>query len=115
VLEKRNLPAGSVTLATFCKRHSGREATVHGSTVKGMVEAADRVADLVTIWQRPTASTYTHEWWLKPEQQPAMILFWRERGKPFESCPDCPHEESGAEPGTEEAISDEIPSAEMVS
>lgn len=110
-LEKRNLPPGSVTLAAFCKRHSGRDAVVHGSTVKGMVEAANRVGDLVTIWQRPTASTYTHEWWLKPEQQPAMIRFWKERGKLFVPCPDCPHEQNSAAPSAEATIA----SAEMVS
>lgn len=112
-LEKRDLPLGSVTLAAFCKRHTGREAVVHGSTVKGMVEAADRVGDLVTIWHRPTASTYTHEWWLKPEQQPAMIRFWQERGKPFVPCPDCPHEDNGAASGSKETSEAPIPSAEM--
>jgi len=115
LLEKRKLPPGSQTLSMFCKRHSGPGGTVHASTVKGMVEAVDRVGDLVTIWDRPMASTYTHEWWVTPAQQQDMILFWQEHGKPFEPCPDCPHAMNTAEPGAEQTISDEMPSAEMVS
>jgi hypothetical protein len=115
LLEKRKLPPGSLTLSTFCKRHSGPGGTVHASTVKGMVEAIDRVGDLVTIWNRPMAATHTHEWWVTPAQQQDMILFWQELGKPFEPCPDCPHAVNTAEPGAEQTISDEMPSAEMVS
>jgi hypothetical protein len=111
VLEKRGLPPASLTLSTFCKRHSGQNGIVHASTVKGMLEAAGRLADLVTIYERPTASTYTHEWWLTPIQQQDMILFWQEHGKPFDPCPECPHTMNGAEV----AASDEILSTEIVS
>ncbi len=115
LLEKRGLQPGSLTVSTFCKRHSGPSATVHPSTLKGVLEAAGRVGDLVTIWERPTASTYTHEWWLTPAQQQDIILFWQEHGKPFEPCPECPHVMHTAEPGAEKTILDEIPSAAMVS
>ncbi len=114
VLAKRDLPPGSVTVAAFCKRHSGPQTTVHTSTVKGMIEAAHRVADLVTIHERTTASTNIHEWWLKPQQQPEMIRFWQEHGKLFEPCPQCPHAMDAAEPGAEKTISDEMLSAEIV-
>jgi hypothetical protein len=114
LLEKRKLPPGSLTLSTFCKRHSGPGGIVHASTVKGMVEATGRL-DLVTIWVRPNASTYTHEWWLTLAQQQDMILFWQSQGKPFEPCPACPHAVNAAEPGAEKTISEEIPSAEMAS
>lgn len=115
LLEKRGLPPGSLTLSMFCKRHSGPTGIVHASTVKGMVEAAGRMADLVTIWERPTASTYTHEWWLTPVQQQDMILFWQEHNKLFETCPECPHVLDAVEPGAEKTISDEILTTEMVS
>ncbi len=111
LLEKRGLPPGCLTVSTFCKRHSGSAGIIHASTVKGMVEAAGRVGELVTIYERPTASTYTHEWWLTLAQQQDMILFWQEHGKPFEPCPACPHTMNM----TETTISDEIPTAEMVS
>ncbi len=91
VLEKRGLPLGSQTLSTFCKWHSGEHATVHPSTMKGILEAASRVSEMIAIYERPTASTYTHEWWVTPEQQHNMILFWQSHGKPFEPCPECPH------------------------
>lgn len=115
LLEKRKLPPGSLTLSTFCKRHSGPGGTVYASTVKGMVEAVDRVGDLVTIWDRPMASIYTHEWWVTPAQQQDMILFWQEHGKLFEPCPDCPHAVNAAEPGAEQTISADGISSEMVS
>lgn len=115
ILEKRGLPPGSLTLSTFCKRHSGENSVVHASTVKGVLEAASRLADLITIYQRPTASMYRHEWWLTPAQQQDMILFWQEYGKPFEPCPECPHAMDAAEPGAEKTISDEMLSTEIIS
>ncbi len=113
VLQKRQLPPGSLTVSTFCKRHSGPNGVVHASTIKGTLEAAGRLADLVTIWKRPTASTYTHEWWLTPAQQQDMIFFWQEHGKPFEPCPQCPHAINAAELGAEMDASDEVLSSEI--
>ncbi len=91
LLEKRDLPPGSQTLSAFCKRHSEEQMLVHPSTVKGQLEAECLISELVTIYERPTASTYTKEWWLTPDQQHKLILFWRSRSKPFKQCPECPH------------------------
>ncbi|GLV61195.1 hypothetical protein KDH_80110 [Dictyobacter sp. S3.2.2.5] len=101
VLEKRGLPPGSLTLSTFCQCHSGPDGIVHPSTIKGMVEAADRKEELITIYQRPTASTNLHEWWLSPLQQQKMIRFWQEQGKPFTPCPACPHPMGATETGVD--------------
>jgi hypothetical protein len=84
-LERRQLPAGTVTVASFAKLHGvkPRTALVHC-----------KKSQAFTQYRRPKAKILKHEWWITPEQQALLILFWKQHQIPYQECQQCPHENS---------------------
>jgi len=82
-LERRQLPSGTVTIASFAKRHRVKPRTALGHCKKNQV---------FTKYCRPKAKILKHEWWLTPEQQELLIRYWKQQKFPYEECLQCPHE-----------------------
>jgi len=81
-IEKRHLPLGTVTVSHFAKEHGvpSRTAVYHLTH-----------AHLAwTNYKRNTRKN-KNEWWITPEQQPALIEYWETHGKPYNRCASCPH------------------------
>ncbi len=87
VLDRRGLPPGTLTVAAFARRHE-----VKVSRIKKLFE--DNQITLMII-QRSNAMRNTREWWITPEQQHALMLYWQQQQLPYIACPQCPHESSG--------------------
>jgi len=82
-LERRQLPSGTVTVASFAKKHSVKPRTALGHCKKTQV---------FTQYRRPKARILKHEWWITPEQQALLIRYWKQRQLQYEECQQCPHE-----------------------
>ncbi len=82
-LERRQLPSGTVTVASFAIKHGVKPRTALGHCKKNQA---------FTLYQRPKAKILKHEWWITPEQQGLLIRFWKQRHFPYEECQQCPHE-----------------------
>ncbi len=87
VLERRGLPTGTLTVAAFARQHE-----VKVSRIKKLFED-NQIA--LTIIQRSNAMRNTREWWITPEQQRVLFLYWQQQ-MPYVPCPQCPHDSSGA-------------------
>lgn len=83
VLERRGLPPGTMTVATFAQRHQ-----VKVNRIKKLFEE-NHIA--LTIISRSNAMRNAREWWITPEQQHALILYWQQHQIPYCACPQCPH------------------------
>jgi excisionase family DNA binding protein len=84
-LERRQLPSGTVTVASFAKKHSMKPRTALGHCKKNQA---------FTLYHRPKAKILRHEWWITPEQQALLIRYWKQRQFQYEECQQCPHENS---------------------
>jgi hypothetical protein len=82
-LERRQLPSGTVTVASFAKKHSVKPRTALGHCKK--IQA-------FTQYRRPKARILKHEWWITLEQQDLLIRYWKQRQFQYEECQQCPHE-----------------------
>ena len=82
-LERRQLPSGTVTVASFAKKHSVKPRTALGHCKKSQV---------FTLYRRPNAKILKNEWWITPEQQGLLTRFWKQHQFPYEECQQCPHE-----------------------
>jgi len=82
-LERRRLPSGTVTVASFAKKHSVKPRTALGHCKKNQA---------FTLYHRPKAKILKHEWWITPEQQALLIRYWKQRQFQYEECQQCPHE-----------------------
>jgi excisionase family DNA binding protein len=83
VLEKRGLPAGTVTVAAFAQQHQ-----VQVNRIKKLW-GENHIA--LTIIPREHAMRNAREWWITPEQQHQLILYWQQQQIPYVACPQCPH------------------------
>lgn len=81
-LERRQLPKGTVTVASFAKRHGVKPRTALGHCKKNQI---------FTHYCRVKAKILKYEWWITPEQQELLICFWKQRQIPYEECQQCPH------------------------
>jgi len=81
-IEKRHLPLGTVTVSHFAKEHGvpSRTAVYH-------------LTHAHLAWTNYTRNTRKNknEWWITPEQQPALIEYWETHGKSYNKCASCPH------------------------
>jgi len=81
-IEKRQLPLGTITVSHFAKEHGvpPRTAVYHLTHAR-------------LAWTNYKRNTHKNknEWWITPEQQPALIEYWETHGKPYERCASCPH------------------------
>ena len=82
-LERRQLPRGTVTIASFAKQHGVKPRTALDHCKKNQT---------FTRYDRPRAKILKCEWWITPEQQGLLIRFWKQRQFPFEECQQCLHE-----------------------
>jgi hypothetical protein len=82
-LERRQLPSGTITVASFAKKHFVNPRTALGHCKKSQV---------FTQYRRPKAKILKYEWWITPEQQELLIRFWKQRQIPYIECQECPHE-----------------------
>ncbi len=69
-----------------------RQHEVKVSRIKKLFED-NQIA--LTIIQRSNAMRNTREWWITPEQQRVLFLYWQQQ-MPYVPCPQCPHDSSGA-------------------
>src|SRR6266516_4681518 len=83
VLEKRGLPVGTVTVAAFAQQHQ-----VQVNRIKKLW-GGNHIA--LTIIPREHAMRNAREWWITPEQQHQLILYWQQQQVPYVACPQCPH------------------------
>lgn len=83
VLEKRGLPAGTVTVAAFAQQHQVRVNRIK------KLWGENQIA--LTIIPREHAMRNAHEWWIMPEQQEQLINYWQQQQIPYVACPQCPH------------------------
>lgn len=86
VLERRGLPPGALTVAAFARQHE-----VKVSRIKKLFED-NQIA--LTIIQRSNAMRNTREWWITPEQQGVLVLYWQQQQIRYVACPQCPHDSS---------------------
>ncbi len=82
-LERRQLPRGTVTVASFAMKHGVKPRTALGHCKKSQI---------FTQYRRPKAKILKYEWWITPEQQELLIRFWKQRQIPYVECQKCPHE-----------------------
>jgi hypothetical protein len=82
-LERRQLPSGAVTVASFAIKHGVKPRTALGHCKKSQV---------FTQYRRPKAKILKYEWWITPEQQELLIRIWKQRRFPYKECQQCPHE-----------------------
>jgi hypothetical protein len=82
-LERRQLPSGTVTVASFAIKHDVKPRTALGHCKKNQT---------FTQYRRPKAKILKHEWWITPEQQELLIRIWKQRQFPYVECLQCPHE-----------------------
>jgi len=82
-LERRQLPSGTVTVASFAKKHDVKPRTALGHCKKNQA---------FTLYHRPKAKILKHEWWITLEQQALLIRYWKQRRFQYEECQQCPHE-----------------------
>jgi excisionase family DNA binding protein len=82
-LEKRGLPPGAMTVAAFAQQHR-----VKVNRIKKLCEE-NHIA--LTIIPRSNAMRNAREWWITPEQQHQLILYWQQQQIPYIACPQCPH------------------------
>lgn len=89
--EKRNLPTGSVFVATFMREHAPQGVSVHD------LKHHQEYAQYTTIVDRSERATRNkQEWWLTPLQQHELIQRWQEQSIAFTTCPACPHDGEAA-------------------
>ena len=81
--ERRQLPSGSVTIASFAKKHAVKPRTAVGHCKKN---------HSYTRYCRPKAKILKNEWWITQEQQMQLILYWKQSQFPYEECQLCYHE-----------------------
>ncbi len=82
-LERRQLPSGTVTVASFAIKHGVKPRTALGHCTKSQI---------FTQYRRPKAKILKYEWWITSEQQELLIRLWKQRRFPYEECQQCPHE-----------------------
>jgi excisionase family DNA binding protein len=82
-LERRQLPKGVVTIASFAKSHGVKPRTAVDHCKKSQI---------FTQYRRPKAKILKYEWWITPEQQGLLIRIWKQRQFSFVECHQCPHE-----------------------
>jgi excisionase family DNA binding protein len=82
-LDRRGLSPGTMTVAAFAQQHQ-----VKVNRIKKLCEE-DHSA--LTIIPRSNAMRNAREWWITPEQQHQLILFWQQQQVPYVACPQCPH------------------------
>ncbi len=82
-LERRQLPSGTVTVASFAKKHAVKPRTALGHCKKNQI---------YTQYRRPKAKILKHEWWITQEQQMLLIRYWKQSKFPYEECQLCSHE-----------------------
>lgn len=82
MLERRQLPPGTVTIASFAKAHQVKPRTAISNIAKANLAH--------TIYHRKTQKL-KNEWWITPEQQRDLVTYWHTHGKPYQPCPHCPH------------------------
>jgi len=82
-LERRQLPSGTVTVASFAIKHGVKPRTALGHCKKSQI---------FTQYRRPKAKILKYEWWITSEQQELLIRLWKQRRFPYEECQQCPHE-----------------------
>lgn len=72
-----------MTVAAFAQQHQ-----VQVNRIKKLYEE-NHIA--LTITPRDNAMRNTREWWITPEQQHQLILYWQQQQVPYVACPQCPH------------------------
>ncbi len=82
-LERRQLPSGTVTIASFAKKHAVKPRTALGHCKKNQI---------YTQYRRPKAKILKNEWWITQEQQMLLIRYWKHSQFPYEECQLCTHE-----------------------
>jgi len=85
ILERRGLPLGTMTVSDFAKLHRIKVHTIKKLCTDGHIT-------LSLIPRREHALRNKLEWWMKPQEQAALIGFWQAHGIAFTTCPQCPHE-----------------------
>ena len=81
--ERRQLPSGTVTIASFAKKHEVKPRTAIDHCKKN---------HSYTQYRRPKAEILKNEWWITQEQQMQLIRYWKQSQFPYEECQLCPHE-----------------------
>jgi hypothetical protein len=77
--EKRGYSADTIRLVHFAVQHG-----IEPSTLR---QHAERMPGLVTIYERPQATTKKREWWLTPAQQAPLLHSWQAQRKAWMPAP----------------------------
>ena len=81
--ERRQLPSGTVTIASFAKKHAVNPRTAVDHCKKN---------HFYTQYHRPKAKVLKIEWWITQEHQMLLIRYWNQSHFPYEECHLCPHD-----------------------